>query len=87
MIRFEVDDLNCGPLEKGLGDVFRNLYMYDVEYCLIRKLKHPQDEANDALIKLSKAGYMEKGCLVIIVFSGHGERSEKWPGKYELALG
>jgi hypothetical protein len=87
LIRFEIDDLNCGPLEKELADIFTNLYKYEVEHCLIEKNKNPQVEVTDVLNKLSRAGYMDAGCLVILVFSGHGERSEKKPGHYELALG
>jgi hypothetical protein len=87
LIRFETDDINCGPLEKDLADVFTNLYKFDVEFCLIKKSEDPRTVVNQLFTRLGTAGYMDEGCLVIIVFSGHGESFERRPGHRELAVG
>jgi hypothetical protein len=87
LIRFEDDDIKGGPFEKELADVFTNLYKFHVELCLIKKNEDPKTAVNQVLFKLRIAGYMDEGCLVIIVFSGHGERTERKPGQYELAVG
>jgi hypothetical protein len=87
LIRFEEDDINCGPLEKQLADVFTKMYKFHVELCLIKKNDDPRDAVTEAILQLSKTGFMDEGCLVILVFSGHGERTVTTPGQYELFVG
>lgn len=81
-----MDDLGVGDLEDHLCKTFVDFYNYTAERCLIRKQEDPDRRVFDFMVDLMHRGYMEAGCLVMVVFSGHGEISLLPTGKYEIVL-
>jgi hypothetical protein len=72
LMHFDNDDLGCEAPEKDLADTFRNFYGYYVKQITFRNHQKPHIVLNQALLKFDEGGYTERGCLIILVFSGHG---------------
>jgi len=73
------DIVGVRELEKELGDVFKKVYHYDVRYATIggANTKHASVtlEVNSLLSDLAKPEeYGSAGNLIILVYSGHGEK-------------
>ena len=74
LIHFEHDNIGVVPLENDLVATFREFYgITDFRRVELPRPANPEWVLQQALIQLITAGYTEKNCLIILVFSGHGE--------------
>jgi hypothetical protein len=74
LMHFEDDDIGCDDLEDELADTFRKFYgIHKVEQIVFAPKASPRHVLTQAFIRLANDGYTDKGSLVILVFSGHGE--------------
>ncbi|KAE8842666.1 hypothetical protein HRS9139_01963 [Pyrenophora teres f. teres] len=77
LIHFEQDDIGVIPLETELARTFNQYYGIDqIKRLEIPRKGEPVWVVQQALLELHHLGYTEKNCLVILVFSGHGQSVE-----------
>ena len=73
LIHFDDDDIGCDAPEKELAETFRRFYHIDnIRYIQIQN-QNPHLALALVFNDLDDNGYTSEGCLVILVFSGHGK--------------
>lgn len=77
LLHFDNDDMGVAGQENELAKTFETEYEFDVTRILlpgknIPKADLPEEVVSATVKKLRQQGALEKNCLVILVFSGHG---------------
>ncbi|EUC31570.1 hypothetical protein COCCADRAFT_27734 [Bipolaris zeicola 26-R-13] len=74
LMHFQDDDIGCDPLEEELADIFSNFYhIHMIKRLLLTDHDNPHWLIFKEIEVLEKKGFTAKDCLVILVFSGHGQ--------------
>jgi hypothetical protein len=91
LFHFDNDDLGIDPLEKQLGQVFKNYYGYEIRYETLKSKGKPEIGIQDVTRWLHNDGWTGAGNLIILVFSGHGQVQTHgqfdFSKKYHLHIG
>jgi hypothetical protein len=88
MVHFANDDTGAVPLETELGEVFEKCYNYRIKHVQIPVNQSAHAYLYKQLNVIVMNGFTDEGCLVILVFSGHGESYKvQNTNKYHLRVG